>query len=103
MNALSIRLRHLVVATLLSFVATGGCVTVARAFAQTPTQPLAVRVYRVTSAAAFPGLPLPAHALIFRNGLFASPGLDYNATGATFAFKPGVLADGDGVEVVTLP
>jgi hypothetical protein len=68
--------------------------------------PLPVRVYYVTSAQQFPTLPMPTHALIFHNGMFASPGADYDVvpgSPGSFRFRPGGLADQDRISVVTLP
>jgi hypothetical protein len=72
--------------------------------AQAPPDPLvAVRAYHVTTAAVFPSLPLPARSLLFRNGLFQSPGIDYDVVfGPGFRFRPGVLSDGDSVTVVSI-
>jgi hypothetical protein len=72
------------------------------AIAQAPAQLVTVRPYHVTTAAAFPALPLPARTLIFRNGLYQMPGGDYDVVGATFRFRAGVLADGDTVSVVSI-
>jgi hypothetical protein len=59
--------------------------------------------YFVTNAAAFPSLPIPARGLVFRNGSFQTPGLQYDASGPTFRFRPNVLSNGDRISVVTLP
>jgi BarA-like signal transduction histidine kinase len=74
------------------------------AIAQAPAQLLTVRPYHVTTAVAFPSLPLPVRSLIFRNGLYQTPGADYDvvAAGLAFRFRLGVLADGDALSVVSL-
>lgn len=74
---------------------------------QAPPDP-AIRTYSVTNAAAFPALNGPRSMLVFRNGLFESPGVDYTlltaGDGVTrFAFRPGTLANGDRIAVVTMP
>jgi len=70
--------------------------------AQTSVSALSVRPYYVTNAAAFPALPLPAHALIFRNGIYQTPGIDYAVLGGS-AFRMRSVENGDIVSVVTLP
>jgi hypothetical protein len=65
--------------------------------------PVTVRAYTVTSPAAFPALPLPARALVFRNGVFQTPGIDYRAGGLTLVFPTASLRPGDGISVVTIP
>lgn len=71
---------------------------------ESPT--LAVKPYHVTDAIAFQrlALPLAARAFCFRNGLYQTPGLDYDAVsaGAAFRFRPGVLSAGDTVTIVSL-
>lgn len=60
--------------------------------------------YTVTEPTGFPSLPLPAHGLIFHNGVFAAPGLDYQVIGGTaFAFAADALSTGDIIAVVSLP
>lgn len=71
--------------------------------AQIPVLPLPVRVYTVTDAATFPSLPLPRHALVFHNGSFASPGVDYTSVAGTAFVFTAALSNGDQIEVVTLP
>ena len=70
--------------------------------AQIAVTPLAVRVYTVTRASAFPALPI-CKCLVHRNGLFQSPGIDYTLTAAGIVFGVGFLQDGDQIEIVTLP
>jgi hypothetical protein len=72
--------------------------------AQTPVTPvpLTVKVYTI---AELPFLPKPyGKVLIYLNGLFMSPGVDYkiNSSG-NFYFTTQILSTGDQVEVVTLP
>lgn len=67
---------------------------------------LQLTMYVVSIPANFPGLPLPANALVFRNGLLALPGADYliSSAGDTFNFNASAnLAGGDSIVVVTLP
>lgn len=70
--------------------------------AQTPAPALAVRIYNVTNPVGFPGLP-GGKVLIFLNGVFQSPGVDYVVSGGSFRFQAGFLSAGDQIEVVTLP
>jgi len=69
-----------------------------------PSAPVAVRVYTVTDAAAFPALQ-GGKVLVFLNGLFQAPGIDYYPVSADgkIRFYPGFLHNGDQIEVVTLP
>lgn len=62
--------------------------------------PAPVRVYRVTNAAAFPSLPMPINGMVFRNGVFQSPGIDYSSSGTQFTFYPNLLEVGDVLSVV---
>lgn len=65
---------------------------------------VSVRPYYVTNAATFPSLALPAKPLVFRNGVFQMPGVDYDViNGTALVFRAGVLMDGDRVGVVSLP
>jgi hypothetical protein len=58
--------------------------------------------YRITNPSAFQTaeLPLPAMALVFRNGLFQEPGQDYTVAGNAFKFIA-TLQSGDLVTVVS--
>lgn len=81
---------------------------VGRSLADAPTPAAApaiwTRPYFVTNSREFPNLPLPSRSLVFRNGLFQTEGIDYDARpGSTFRFRPGVLDDLDRVAVVTIP
>lgn len=76
--------------------------------AQAPPDP-AVRTYVVTNAATFPALDGPISMLVFRNGFFQTPGVDYtllpllppNLIGTRFRFK--ALQNRDRITVVTMP
>lgn len=74
--------------------------------AQAPPDP-AVRTYSVTNAVTFPALNGPSSMLVYRNGLFQTPGTDYvlfpATVGTRFAFRPGTLANNDRISVVALP
>lgn len=65
------------------------------------TPNLSVTSYVVIDAPGFPSLPLPQHALVFLNGLYQTPGIDYAVAGQAFRLK--VVSVGDGVSVVALP
>lgn len=65
--------------------------------------PAPVRVYHVTNPAAFPPLPVPVNGLVFRNGLFQSPGIDYTASGAQVRFLPGIVGAGDIISITGVP
>lgn len=71
--------------------------------AQTPNVPISIRVYNVLDPAAFPVLPSTGRSMIFRNGLFMSPNVDYTLTGVAMKFKAGVLNSGDQISVAMLP
>jgi hypothetical protein len=71
--------------------------------AQTVAPDTSTRAYFVTSAQAFPSLPLPLRSMVFRNGLYQSAGINYDVSAGTFRFRPGALSDGDRVAVVTIP
>lgn len=65
--------------------------------------PIPVRVYTVTSPVVFPSIPC-SKALIFRNGVFQSPGVDYTVSlSAECRFLTGILGAGDQIEVATVP
>ena len=73
------------------------CITAAAA------QTVSTAHYTVTNAAAFPYLPLPAQSIVYRNGVYQNKGTTYTTPGGTrLAFKAGVLANGDTVDVVTI-
>jgi hypothetical protein len=60
------------------------------------------KTYVVTNAALFPSLPLPANALIFRNGLSQTQGVHYDAVNGTFRFRSTAgLTNGDRISVVS--
>lgn len=67
---------------------------------------LSVKPYHVSDAIAFRllALPLPARGFVFRNGLYQTPGIDYDpiSAGAALRFRAGVLAAGDTVTLVSL-
>lgn len=68
-----------------------------------PAAAAPVKVYHVTNPAAFPPLSMPANGLVFRNGLFQTPGIDYTTSGAQFRFYPGLLGAGDVISVTGAP
>lgn len=89
--------------TLYAAILTAAMVLV-HAVAQAPAPSISTKPYVVTNSRAFPNLPLPSRSLVFRNGLFQTEGIDYDALpGSSFRFRPGVLDDLDRVAVVTLP
>ena len=65
--------------------------------------PVSVRVFSaVTSDDGL--LPvIDSRALVYRNGLLQSPGIDYDVVLGAVHFRPGMLAAGDQIEVATLP
>lgn len=68
-----------------------------------PAQTISTAHYTVTNAATFPSLPLPAQSIVYRNGVYQNKGTTYTATGGTrLSFKPGVLVNGDTIDVVTV-
>jgi hypothetical protein len=68
-----------------------------------PAPKIPVRIYTVTTPATFP-VVTGGKVLVFCNGVFQSPGIDYTLTASGgIIFKAGFLAAGDQVEVATLP
>jgi hypothetical protein len=79
----------------------------ARAEAQIREPGVRVMPYTVADAAAVFEAPLPRRALLFRNGLYLAPVLDYeivrgDAGSRHFRFRPGVVSEGDLIVVVEL-
>jgi hypothetical protein len=77
-------------------------------FAQQKGGPAPVTAYVVSDPATFPSLTIPANGLVFRNGLFQTPGVDYTFTlGASaqilLVMNPDFLAAGDIISVVGAP
>jgi hypothetical protein len=65
---------------------------------------ISYRVYHVTDAANFPGLPMTARSLILLNGVVLTPNIDYSVSGSTFRISGNCgLQNGDVVTVVSIP
>ena len=70
--------------------------------AGSPDPLLPVRPYFVTSASAFPSIALPSRSFVFLNGLYQTPGQNYDVAGGAARFRAGVLSDGDRITVVSI-
>lgn len=71
----------------------------------TTTPGLTTTSYYVSNPAAFPSLPFPTGALIFRNGVYQTVGEDYDCSAGVFTFRwyngASLLSVGDKIAVVT--
>jgi hypothetical protein len=90
----------------ISYFTLAGLLFFAGAFFTTRAQILepGVRVtpYTVFDPVNFSDCDMPARALVFRNGVYMTPLLDYQVIAGRIHFRDGVLSAGDLISVVTL-